>query len=389
MIVRDHPALSLSRQCRLLSLGRSSLYYEPKGESAETLALMRRIDELFLKYPFYGARRMALHLRREGVRIGRRRAARLMRLMGLQAIYRAPRTSAPHPEHRIYPYLLRGLAIERPNHVWCADITYIPVNRGFLYLVAIMDWASRYVLAWRLSNTLDASFCTDALDEALARHGKPEIVNTDQGSQFTSFAFTGRLQAAGIRISMDGRGRCMDNIFIERLWRSLKYEAIYLHEIADGFIARRLIGEWVRFYNLERPHAALDGRTPAEAYRGDPPVDMMDKPLRARRPPGRRPSSVFVWLGLRFPTPAERNGETTMTDDTMAFQKLLEKTSDADLLSEMICFAAERLMALEVQSLTGAGHGERTPERLTYRNGSHTATATVIGSGRPAPARSR
>ena len=281
MIVRDHPALSDSRQCRLPSVGRSSLYYEPKGESAETLVLMRRIDELFLKYSFYGARRMALHLRREGVRIGRRRAGRLMRLMGLEAIYRAPRTSAPHPEHRIYPYLLRGLAIERPNHVWCADITYIPVQRGFLYLVAIMDWASRYVLAWRLSNTLDASFCTDALDEALARHGKPEIVNTDQGSQFTSFAFTGRLQASGIRVSMDGRGRCMDNIFIERLWRSLKYEAIYLHEIADGFAARRLIGEWLRFYNVERPHSALDGRTPAEAYRGDPPVDMMDKPLRA------------------------------------------------------------------------------------------------------------
>ena len=161
-----------------------------------------------------------------------------MRLMGLQAIYRAPRTSAPHPEHRVYPYLLRGLAIERANHVWCADITYIPVQRGFLYLVAIMDWASRYVLAWRLSNTLDASFCTDALDEALARHGAPEIFNTDQGSQFTSFAFTGRLQASGIRVSMDGRGRCMDNIFIERLWRSLKYEAIYLHEIADGYAAR-------------------------------------------------------------------------------------------------------------------------------------------------------
>ena len=209
------------------------------------------------------------------------RAARLMRLMGLQAIYRAPRTSAPHPEHRVWPYLLRGLAIERPNNVWCADITYIPVQRGFLYLVAIMDWASRYVLAWRLSNTLDASFCTDALEEALARHGKPEIFNTDQGSQFTSFAFTGRLQAAGIRISMDGRGRCMDNIFIERLWRSLKYEAVYLHEIADGLTARRLIAEWVRFYNLERPHAALDGRTPAEAYRDETPVDMMDKPLRA------------------------------------------------------------------------------------------------------------
>ena len=260
MVVRDHPALSLSRQCRLLSVGRSSLYYEAKGESAETLALMRRIDELFLKYPFYGARRMALHLRRDGVRIGRRRAARLMRLMGLQAIYRAPRTSAPHPGHRVYPYLLRGLAIERPNHVWCADITYIPVRRGFLYLVAIMDWASRFVLAWRLSNTLDASFCTDALEEALARHGAPEIFNTDQGSQFTSFVFTGRLQAAGIRISMDGRGRFLDNIFIERLWRSLKYEAVYLHEIADGLTARRVIGEWIRLLHRLLQHRLLQHR---------------------------------------------------------------------------------------------------------------------------------
>ena len=200
---------------------------------------------------------------------------------GLEAIYRAPRTSAPHPEHRIYPYLLRGLAIERPNHVWCADITYIPVQRGFLYLVAIMDWASRYVLAWRLSNTLDASFCTDTLDEALTRHGKPEIFNTDQGSQFTSFAFTGRLQAAGIRISMDGRAGAWTISSSSGCGARSTYEAIYLHEIADGFQARRLIGDWVRFYNLERPHLALDGRTPAEAYRADPPVDMMDKPLRA------------------------------------------------------------------------------------------------------------
>ena len=281
LVVRDHPSLSLSRQCRLLSISRSSLYYKPKGESTETLALMRRIDELFLSYPFYGARQMVRHLRREGVRIGRRRAGRLMRLMGLQAVYRAPRTSDPHPGHRVWPYLLRGLAIERANQVWCADITYIPVRRGFLYLVAIMDWASRYVLAWQLSNTLDAGFCTDALDEALVRHGTPEIFNTDQGSQFTSFAFTGRLQAADIRISMDGRGRCMDNIFIERLWRSLKYEAIYLHEIADGLQARRLIRDWIGFYNTERPHSALGGATPAEAYRGEAPVDMMDKPLRA------------------------------------------------------------------------------------------------------------
>jgi putative transposase len=228
--------------------------------------MRRRIDELFLKYPFYGARQMVRHLRREGVRIGRRRAARLMRLLGLQAVYRAPRTSAPHPEHRVYPYLLRGLAIERPDHVWCADITYIPVRRGFLYLVAIMDWASRHVLAWRLSNTLDAGFCAEALEEALARYGTPEIFNTDQGSQFTGFAFTGRLREAGIRISMDGRGRCMDNIFIERLWRSLKYEAVYLQEISDGFQAQRLISDWFAFYNRRRPHSALGGSTPAEAY---------------------------------------------------------------------------------------------------------------------------
>ena len=195
---------------------------------------MRRIDELFLKHPFYGARQIVRHLRREGVRIGRRRAGRLMRLMGLQAIYRAPRTSEPHPEHRVYPYLLKGLAIERANHVWCADITYIPVRRGFLCLVAILDWASRYVLAWRLSNTLDAGFCVEALEEARTRHGQPEIFNTDQGSQFTGFAFTGRLRAAGVQISMDGRGRFMDNIFIERLWRSLKYEAVVCYERTRG-----------------------------------------------------------------------------------------------------------------------------------------------------------
>ena len=242
---------------------------------------MRRIDELFLKHPFYGARQMVRHLRLEGVRIGRRRASRLMRLMGLQAIYRAPRTSDPHPEQRVYPYLLKGMSINRSNQVWCADITYIPVRRGFLYLVAIMDWASRQVLAWRFSNTLEAGFCVEALDEALTRHGQPEVFNTDQGSQFTGFAFSGRLQAAGVRISMDGRGRCLDNIFIERLWRSLKYEAVYLHELTDGFEARRLIDEWIGFYNTERPHSALDGKTPAEAYRGDPLVGMMDKPLRA------------------------------------------------------------------------------------------------------------
>jgi|TARA_B100001079_G_scaffold98946_1_gene85046 putative transposase len=278
MIVRHRPGLSLSRQCRLLTISRSSFYYKPKGESLENLALMRRIDELFLKYPFYGSRQMVRQLWRDGVRVGRHRVRRLMRLMGLEAIYQAPRTSTPHPAHRVYPYLLQRMAIDRPNQVWCADITYIPVQRGFLYLVAIMDWATRHVLSWRLSNTMDAGFCVEALNEALGRYGRPEIFNTDQGSQFTSFDFIGALGDAGIRISMDGRGRRMDNIFIERLWRSLKYEAVYLHELTDGFVAQWVISEWIGFYNTERPHSALDGRTPAEAYGARRPMDMMDKP---------------------------------------------------------------------------------------------------------------
>jgi putative transposase len=277
-IRRGHPGLSLGRRCRLLSISRSSFYYAPKGESPENLALMRRIDELFMKYPFYGSRQMVRQLWREGICVGRHRVRRLMRLMGLEAIYQAPRTSMPHPAHRVYPYLLTGMAIDRPNQVWCADITYIPVQRGFLYLVAIMDWATRHVLAWRLSNTMDTRFCLEALNEALARHGRPEIFNTDQGSQFASFNFTGALKDAGVAISMDGRGRCMDNIFIERLWRSLKYEAVYLHDLTDGFKAEQVIGEWIGFYNTERPHSSLDSQTPAEAYSAGLPVDMMDKP---------------------------------------------------------------------------------------------------------------
>ena len=277
MIARDHSELSLSRQCRLLTISRSSFYYAPKGESPETLALMRRIDGLFMKYPFYGSRQMARHLRREGIGVGRHRVRRLMRLMGLAAIYQAPRTSTPHPQHRIYPYLLKGMTIDRPNRVWCADITYIPVQGGFLYLVAVMDWATRHVLAWRLSNTMDIRFCVEALREALKRYGKPAIFNTDQGSQFTGLDFTGVLKDAGVAISMDGRGRYLDNIFIERLWRSLKYEAVYLHELTDGFEAARVIGEWIDFYNTERPHSALNGQTPTEAYGTGQPGDMLDK----------------------------------------------------------------------------------------------------------------
>ncbi len=216
---------------------------------------------------------MTRHLQREAETVGRHRVRRLMRLMGLEALFQKPRTSDRHPEHRIHPYLLRDLTITDANQVWCADITYLPVQHGFLYLVAVMDWATRHVLSWRLSNTLDAAFCVDVLREALSRYPKPAIFNTDQGSQFTSAVFTEVLKDADIRISMDGRGRCIDNIFIERLWRSLKYEAVYLHEMSDGFVAERVISDWITFYNELRPHSSLDGKTPAEIYAAARPVD--------------------------------------------------------------------------------------------------------------------
>ena len=209
---------------------------------------------------------MARWLRREGFAVSRKRVRRLMRKMGLQALYQRPSTSVPHPEHRVYPYLLRDRAVERANEAWCADVTYIPLHRGFLYLVAIQDWASRKVLSWRLSNTMDASFCVEALAEALAQYGSPAIFNTDQGSQFTSLEFTQTLKDAGVQISMDGKGRWMDNVFIERLWRSLKYECVYLHDFEVGSEARASIGRWIDFYNAERPHSSLDDRTPDEAY---------------------------------------------------------------------------------------------------------------------------
>jgi putative transposase len=266
MVEPAHQHLSISTQCRLLSISRSSYYYAPAPETEDTLALMRVIDASFLDMPWYGSRQMVRHLRRGGHEVGRRRVRRLMSKMGLSPIYQRPRTSDPHPRHRVYPYLLRKLAIERPNHVWCADVTYIPMRKGFLYLVAVMDWASRKVLAWRLSNTMDAGFCVAALEEALARFGRPEIFNTDQGSQFTSFAFTTVLREAEVRISMDGRGRWMDNVFIERLWRSLKYECVYLNAFETGSELRAGLSRWITYYNTQRPHSGLSGRTPAEAY---------------------------------------------------------------------------------------------------------------------------
>lgn len=264
---REHAALSIRRQCTLLSLARSGVYRQRQGPDAEELALMRRIDELFLAHPFLGARRIAIMLSDNGLRVNRKRVKRLMGVMGLQALGPKPNTSKKAKGPAVFPYLLKGLAIDRPNQVWAADITYIPIGRGFLYLVAVMDWASRAVLAWRLSNTMETGFCLEALDEALARHGKPKIFNTDQGSQFTSAAFTGKLIAHGIRISMDGRGRYLDNIFIERLWRPLKHENVYLMAYADGREARAGIARWIGFYNERRPHQALSYQTPMAVWR--------------------------------------------------------------------------------------------------------------------------
>jgi len=267
LIDRGHGALSIRRQCSLLGLARSGVYRPPRPANDNEVGLMRRIDELFTAWPFLGSRRMAALLRAESHAVNRKRVQRLMRKMGIAALGPKPRTTKPAPGHKIFPYLLRGMTIERPNQVWAADITYIPIGRGFLYLVAVIDWASRAVLSWRLSNTMEASFCVAALEEALARFGKPEIFNTDQGSQFTSLAFTGTLMAAGVRVSMDGRGRWMDNVFIERLWRSLKYEDIYLKGYADGREARAGIAAWIAFYNLQRPHQALANRAPMAVWR--------------------------------------------------------------------------------------------------------------------------
>jgi len=268
MVEPRHPRLPVVRQCALVGISRSAFYGSRNGESPLNLALMKLIDVQFMETPWYGSRQMARHLRRQGYAVGRKRIRRLMGRMGLAAVYQQPRTTVPHPEHRKWPYLLRNMVIDRPNQVWCADITYLPMRRGFLYLVAIMDWASRRVLAWRLSNSMDAEFCIEALEEAMARHGRPEIFNTDQGSQFTTPRFTDLLTEAGVKVSMDGKGRWMDNVFIERLWRSLKYECVYLRAFETGSEARAGVGKWIAYYNAERPHSALGGRTPLEAHTG-------------------------------------------------------------------------------------------------------------------------
>jgi len=266
-VERTGSEVSVRRQCALLHVARSGVYRPRPEPGAEDLALMLRIDELYLEKPFYGSRRMTFELNEEGRGVNRKRVQRLMRLMGLEALVPRPGTSKAAPGNKIYPYLLRGLEITQPNHVWASDITYIPMAHGFLYLVAVIDWASRAVLAWRLSNTMDSGFCVEALEEALQKHGTPRIFNTDQGAQFTSAAFTAKLAAAGIAISMDGRGRFLDNIFIERLWRSIKYEEVHLKAYADGREARAGIGQWIDFYNHRRPHQAMSNQRPMNVWR--------------------------------------------------------------------------------------------------------------------------
>lgn len=274
MIARPHQHYSIVEQCALLKVPRSTLYYKPVSD--EELQLMRRIDDIFTKWPFYGSRRIVEELRGEGHVVNRERVRRLMRLMGIEAIYQKPNTSRKHPHHKIYPYLLKNLTIDRPNQVWCADITYIPMAKGWVYLVAVMDWFSRKVLAWRLSITMETDFCVEALKEALDKYGKPEIFNTDQGVQFTAAAFIETLAAQGVQISMDGKGRFLDNIFIERLWRSLKYEEVFTKAYASVAEARVGIGTWITFYNDVRKHQALNYRTPSEIFAATPACGYVD-----------------------------------------------------------------------------------------------------------------
>ena len=265
MIERDHK-LSIGKQASLLGISRGSVYYQPRPVSDADLALMRRIDELYLDYPFAGSRMLAGLLRQDGHEVGRLHVSTLMKQMGIEAIYRRPNTSKPAPGHKIYPYLLRKLAVTRPNQVWAMDITYIPMARGFVYLAAVVDWFTRKVLAWRVSITLEAEFCIEALKEAMARYGKPEIMNTDQGSQFTGIEFIKVLKDAEIAISMDGKGAWRDNVFVERLWRTIKYEEVYLHAYATVTEARAAIGRYLQFYNGRRPHSSLGGQIPDQAY---------------------------------------------------------------------------------------------------------------------------
>jgi putative transposase len=295
MIEKDNPDLSINKQCKLIGVCRATFYYKPRPVSELDLKFMTKIDAQYLKTPFYGYRRMTVFLQREGFRIGFKRVRRLMRLMGIEAIYRKPKTTISNPEHKTYPYLLKDLAIEKPNQVWATDITYIPMKYGFLYLVVVMDWISRYVLSWKLSNTLEAGFCCETLQEALLQYEKPDIHNSDQGSQYTSQEYTKILMVHNIQISMDGRGRYMDNIFVERLWRSVKYEEVYLKAYETVAEAKRQIGAYFKFYNEERPHSSLGYKTPKEIYFGlKSPDGFMDNPKGLpTTPQGQQPTDLL------------------------------------------------------------------------------------------------
>lgn len=266
MVDKNNPKLSVRKQSRILNINRSTLYYKPKGESAENLNIMRLIDEEYLKHPFYGSRRMVYFLKRLGYKVERHRVRRLMKLMGLTAIYQKPNTSKKNPAHKIYPYLLKDLEINHPNQVWSSDITYLPMKHGFMYLVAVIDWYSRKVLSFKISNSLDKSFCVETLEDAIQKYGTPQVFNTDQGCQYTSLKFTETLKNHGIQISMDSKGRWRDNVMIERLWRSIKYECLYLEEFDNVYTLKQAIQKWIFYYNTARPHATFNGQTPEEIY---------------------------------------------------------------------------------------------------------------------------
>jgi len=346
MIDHEHPRLSLTQQCTLLDISRSSLYYHPTGVNQYDLELMNLIDHQYLETPFYGSRRITAWLRRQGYQVNRKRVRRLMKLMGIIAIYRPPRTTKPSPGHKVYPYLLRNMEVNQVNQVWGADITYIPMAHGFIYLVAIMDWYSRYVLAWRLSNTLDGDFCVEALEEALSQ-GIPEIFNTDQGSQFTSEAFTGILLRHGIQISMDGKGRCKDNVFVERLWRSLKYEEVYLKGYQSVSEARAGIGAYFRFYNGDRPHQALGYRTPREIFETGASsmgvVNEIEETITAQEEPERRCTQDTEVISCLWSEPnSEAMTISNMAGDSLNLTPSLSKPLGPPHSSSLLWFSPFR-----------------------------------------------
>jgi len=381
-MIAPNAGLSVSRQCTLLGIARSSFYYQSRPTPAAELDLLNRLDRIFTEHPVYGSRRLQVALLREGISVGRRRIRRLMRKLGLCAVRPKRNTSKPHPGHKIYPYLLSGKTIDQPNQVWSADITYIPMRRGFLYLVAIIDWSTRRVLSWRLSNTLAAGFCVEALGEALARFGRPAIFNTDQGSQFTSEVFTRVLLDHRIEISMDGRGRCHDNIFVERLWWTVKYEWVYLRPASNGFEQERSLGEFFDWYNRRRPHQALAWQTPDEAYFGklEPALarrrnamaqrrrEFLDSRLR-RCPPDRASAVPYGQAGenaLRFPHLAHRSAAAHKLHSATATTRIEFDSGSSETFSRLPALAYS---SRNLSKRPAPPHRSRQPVRTAKRAG--------------------